>query len=609
MKTFREGVAKWYFALRNLSIVVSLAVLIYMGIRMAISSVASDKAKYKEMLKDWLIGFAVLFFLHYFMIIILNLNNQLVDLIYVFNKASSSSIMGDYTSSLVLNAFNISFIKGWGSLIIYFMLLGTTIALFIMYMKRLFTVGFLIVISPLITITYAIDKMGDGKSQALDTWMKEFTYNILIQPFHCIIYTVFVGTAVSTLGSNASLAYLVFAILSVLFIFKAEDIVKTIFGVSKASSVGGMVAAGALAGSALSKLGSGAGKAKKAIGKVETGNKGKSEIKRKQIPANTKSTNTKTSTATNTSTTNNTSTTSTSNNTSKQSRFDKIKNSNFGKAVSDFAGEKMDAFRDFKANPAGALKSGAKQMAIRQLAAATKLGPKLMVGAMVAGATGNGFNGIITGYAVPGGRFTRKISSALDSKANDIDIDGKQTQKLAAAYEGFRMANSNLSDEELYNKSADLLESNIDELTDKNEIELAKQLQGIQERYRLNGEEKPAKKAMKKIEDIQLGNIDNNVVSISLDSVKVASQKMKTGNSNLTNDDIIQKSKELIKDMQNSKGSYLRSEEYKNLDAETKKLAKEVHKSKKVLTAIGNVSDDVVNEEIVKAIESGLDNS
>ena len=56
-----------------------------------------------------------------------------------------------------------------------------------MYIKRMLTVGFLIVIAPLITITYSIDKMGDGKSQALNAWLKEFIYNVLIQTFHCII--------------------------------------------------------------------------------------------------------------------------------------------------------------------------------------------------------------------------------------------------------------------------------------------------------------------------------------------------------------------------------------------------------------------------------------
>ena len=71
IKSFREGVATWYFALRNMAIVVSLAVLIYIGIRMAISSIASEKARYKKMLTDWSVGFAVLFFLHYIILLVI----------------------------------------------------------------------------------------------------------------------------------------------------------------------------------------------------------------------------------------------------------------------------------------------------------------------------------------------------------------------------------------------------------------------------------------------------------------------------------------------------------------------------------------------------------
>ena len=44
------------------------------------------------------------------------------------------------------------------------------------------TIGFLIVIAPLVTITYSIDKISDGKAQGMNTWFREFAYNVLIQP-------------------------------------------------------------------------------------------------------------------------------------------------------------------------------------------------------------------------------------------------------------------------------------------------------------------------------------------------------------------------------------------------------------------------------------------
>lgn len=601
---FREGVAKWYYALRNISIVISLAVLIYIGIRMAISSMASDKAKYKEMLKDWLVGFAVLFFLHYFMILILNLNNQLVDLIYLVNSSSSSTIFQDYTTSLILNTFNISFVKGWGSLLLYIILLGTTLALFIMYMKRLFTIGFLIVISPLITVTYSIDKLGDGKSQALGTWMKEFVYNVLIQPFHCIIYMVFVSAAVTTLDATPSLANLVFAVLSVLFIFKAEDIVKKIFGFEQASSIGGMMAAGAIAATGINKLASSGQKAKKGVEKA-SGSSKSSTIKRKQVPTSNTNTNT------NTTSTNNTSSNSTQN--GKYSLGEKLKNSKLGqsalgRAAGDMYNEKVNGLRELKADPAGTLKRGAKQLAIKQLAATAKLAPKLYAGGMIAGVTGDGANGIITGYAVQGGRFTRKISSSLDKKADNLKLDGKASRDLASAYENYKLANKDLTDEELYNKSADLLEGDIDNLTDKNEIALAKQLQDMRDKYELAGEKDPKAKVMSKLEDIQMGKVSNNIVNVSLDSIKNASKKAKDMNPSA---DIGAVSEDIMRNIEEAKRNgrdYLSTDAYKKdiQDKEIKKLAREIYKSNKVISAIGENSDAVIHEEIKKAIEESI---
>ena len=50
--TIRKNIAIWYYALRNLAIGILLAILIYVGIRMAISTVASDEAKYKVIEKE-----------------------------------------------------------------------------------------------------------------------------------------------------------------------------------------------------------------------------------------------------------------------------------------------------------------------------------------------------------------------------------------------------------------------------------------------------------------------------------------------------------------------------------------------------------------------------
>lgn len=249
----RVNVATWYYALRNLSIVILLLILLYVGIRMAISTVASDEAKYKKMFKDWAVSLALVFVLHYIMIFTIEINNTLVDLIGLARQPGDAGAYTEVLDEFSDRAWSVSFNVGVGSTIIYVVLIGVTILFLLMYIKRMLTVAFLIIISPLITITYSIDKMGDGKSQALNTWLKEFVFNILIQPFHCIIYLVFASVAYNTLMTEQTFASAVLAIVMVLFIFKAEDMVKQIFGI-QASSLGKAIAGAAAITTGMSML-------------------------------------------------------------------------------------------------------------------------------------------------------------------------------------------------------------------------------------------------------------------------------------------------------------------------------------------------------------------
>lgn len=264
----RENIAIWYYILRNLSIVILLGILLYVGIRMAISTVASDQAKYKQMFKNWVVSLALVFVLQYIMIFTIECNNVLVDVLNTARERIQTGTYADGSSEsskegmdllnidpddnpydnaldqIASQAWHVSFTVGVSSTIVYVILVGITIIFLIMYIKRMLTVGFLIVISPLITITYSIDKMGDGKSQALNAWLKEFVFNVLIQPFHCIIYLIFSSTAVNLLVEEQTLASAVLAVCMILFIFKGEKIVRDIFNF-RASSLGEAIAGAA----------------------------------------------------------------------------------------------------------------------------------------------------------------------------------------------------------------------------------------------------------------------------------------------------------------------------------------------------------------------------
>lgn len=228
----RQQVAIWYVSIRNIAAVLLILIAIYVGIRMALSTVAADKAKYKHMLKDWIMSIVLLFLLHYIMLAIVNINDSLVNLVHEGYVSSASE--GANTNYFLKNSFSISFSEGWGSALAYFMLQIITFIFFLAYIKRMVTLAFLTIISPLVTVTYSIDKMGDGKSQALNTWFKEYAYNILIQPFQCVAFLA-LGTTAYNLLNNHSLGSAIIAIVMLIFIYQAEAIVKTIFGFNSKS--------------------------------------------------------------------------------------------------------------------------------------------------------------------------------------------------------------------------------------------------------------------------------------------------------------------------------------------------------------------------------------
>lgn len=257
--SIREQIALWYYIMRTIAIVILLGILIFVGIKMAITTVASDKAIYKKALFDWFTSLALVFLLHYIIRGVIWINNGLVDVMRNIGL-NSGGIGGSWDTTLGalrLMAVNFSFFEdismGMAAFILYGFITVQSFMFLISYIKRMIVIAFLIIISPLITITYSIDKMGDQKAQALNTWLKEFSYNILIQPFHCILYLVFLEIAVRTVASTGSMAAMVLGVLCIKFIWDGEKIVRKIFGFESASSLVSLAASSAIVGGAINK--------------------------------------------------------------------------------------------------------------------------------------------------------------------------------------------------------------------------------------------------------------------------------------------------------------------------------------------------------------------
>ena len=245
-------IAKWYVSLRNLAIVMLLSILIYIGIRIIISSSADDKAKYKQRLFDWLVAICLIFFMHYIMTFTVSIvqmfNDTIGDAATSIPVHISGSDISYNTDLLGLVRLQIQY-KEIGPkfvyLVFYVALLVYTCKFTWIYMKRTVTMAFLTIIAPLVAMTYPIDKMNDGKAQAFNAWLKEYIFTALLQPFHLIIYTVLVGSALNLATQN-----ILYSILVIAFIGPAEKLLRKFFGFDKASTPGTLSQAGAMFGGA-----------------------------------------------------------------------------------------------------------------------------------------------------------------------------------------------------------------------------------------------------------------------------------------------------------------------------------------------------------------------
>lgn len=261
-------ISEWYVNLRNLAVVGLMLVLAYTGIRIVLSSTSSDRAKYKQMLADWLIAMCLLFCLHYIMTFTVTIieqisgalngaidqngNNITVAVVTDDNGSPATTSGGKEvkfsTDLMGLIRFKMQSNNGYNKLlylIFYAAMVIYTCLFTFYYLKRVLTIAFLTLIAPLVALTYPIDKFKDGKAQAFDMWLKEYVFNALLQPFHLIIYTIFVSSAIELSAKNP-----IFAIVALAFIIPSEKLLRKFFGFDKASTASNLGGLAGVAGGA-----------------------------------------------------------------------------------------------------------------------------------------------------------------------------------------------------------------------------------------------------------------------------------------------------------------------------------------------------------------------
>ena len=276
-------IAKWYYSIRNIVIILMMVILLYIGIRMMLCSIASEKSKYKKMLGDWTVSMCLVFLLHYIMIFAVNINEDVVKLLenaiddnkYVvvlknvkakdtfvsvieqnselkqYLADANGNAIYDASGSKINSAAAENFI--WptnsvgrirmdaqmqdgsslyvGYVIAYLVLVFYTIYFAFAYLKRVLYLAFLTVIAPLVAMTYSIDKIADSKAQAFNMWLKEYIFNLLIQPVHLLLYMLLVSMAFDLASSN-----IIYTLVALGFLMPAEKLVRSLFGFNRSET-------------------------------------------------------------------------------------------------------------------------------------------------------------------------------------------------------------------------------------------------------------------------------------------------------------------------------------------------------------------------------------
>lgn len=242
---FYEFVSQWFTMMMKVAIVIQLLIFIYIIIVTIIKSIRQDPkrdSEVKVMLKDFLLGVIILVGMSVFVITMLTLNNTIVDLLAKGLKADK---LRTATNLILLGVFDVSIAIGTTNLILYIIITTMGLIFFFHYLRRLFKVSFLIIISPLVATTFSIDRRISGGATKLLTWGKMFIFAVFSQAIHALLYMSLIAVIVSSIRTSSTtlIPLVVISVAGLKFLWDSENIVSELFGmpIDKAQSSAGFM--------------------------------------------------------------------------------------------------------------------------------------------------------------------------------------------------------------------------------------------------------------------------------------------------------------------------------------------------------------------------------
>ena len=150
-------VSYWFGKFQGIVMMVYVCILLYVGIKILITSTAGSLEKAKELLSSWLLGLILLVFFPTCMKYIVTLNEKMVQLVQ--ETSDKITVNPDKIDALDKIRNMADTYSNIPLCVIYIIMLGQLMVLLVVYYKRAFTIAYLIVIFPIVQGYYIYEKV------------------------------------------------------------------------------------------------------------------------------------------------------------------------------------------------------------------------------------------------------------------------------------------------------------------------------------------------------------------------------------------------------------------------------------------------------------------
>ncbi len=259
-----------FASFQTVAIAIFIVAAMITGLKMALSSIASKKAQYKETALKWVTGFLILICLKWILAGIFYINEYIVALLYSVASKSELSIPVYVTEAIpIFGSALTELFKGVASLwggdggfnvkgyfgiflsnltrsiggditasIVGFIIIGQTLTVIGSYIKRVFMCILLGIVSPLIVAADTITASTGKQSTIFKNWLQNFSVTVFMQSIHAaymvvvlqILAKLYAQSTWSIYNLNAMQVGIVTIVLTTGLV-KLEKLIKSLFGI------------------------------------------------------------------------------------------------------------------------------------------------------------------------------------------------------------------------------------------------------------------------------------------------------------------------------------------------------------------------------------------